>query len=105
MSEQTVEFQARIYVYDLQNCAREFGFKAGEAWEVGPVSSEEKAAIEKKYFPTLSARVLPEMLTEMLGSVIFKLSQQPAEKEMDMTHIRQRRLEYLVAYNPDRLRR
>src|ERR1700712_1016861 len=107
MSDQTVEFQAKIYVYDLNNCAREFGFKPNEGWEVSMASSQEKIAIEKKYFPTLSAKVLPEMMSEMLGSVKFKLSSQLAglEKVTDTAYIRQQHLQYLIAYSPNRLRR
>jgi hypothetical protein len=107
MRDQTIEFQAKIYVYDLNNCAREFGFKADEHWEVSMATSAEKAAIEKQYFPTLAANVLPEMLVEMLGSVQFKLTQKLAglDKTLDTTAIRKQHLQYLVAYNPDRLRR
>jgi len=104
MSDQTIEFQAKIYVYDLKNCAREFGFKAEEHWDVSMVTSQQKADIEKRYFPILSAKVLPEMLAEMLGSVKFKLSQ-GIEKVPDTATIRQQHLQYLVAYSPDRLRR
>lgn len=104
MSDQTIEFQAKIYVYDLNNCAREFGFKADENWDVSMVTSQQKADIEKKYFPTLAAKVLPEMLAEMLGSVKFKLNQ-GIKKMLDTTGIRQQDLQYLVAYNPNRLRR
>ena len=107
MKDQTVEFQAKIYVYDLQNCAREFGFKAEEKWEVSMVTGREKTAIEKKYFPTFAAPVLPEMLAEMLGSVKFKLSQKLAEleKDIDLSFIRKQEFQYLVAYSPNRLRR
>ena len=103
MSNQTVEVQARIYVYDLENCAREFGFRADESWEVGMVNNQQKADIEKKYFPTLSTKVLPEMLTEMLGSGRFKLSK-GMEKAVDTGTIRQQHFQYLVAYSPNRLR-
>jgi len=107
MSDQTIESQAKIYVYDLHNCAREFGFKADEKWEVSMVTSQEKADLENKYFPTLSAKILPEMLAGMLSTVKFKLSQQLAafEKAVDTSLVRQQHLQYLVAYNPNRLRR
>ncbi|MEZ2336336.1 hypothetical protein AB6735_11920 [Mucilaginibacter sp. RCC_168] len=107
MSDQTIESQAKIYVYDLHNCAREFGFKADEKWEVSMVTSQEKADLENKYFPTLSAKILPEMLAGMLSAVKVKLSQQLAafEKAVDISLVRQQHLQYLVAYNPNRLRR
>jgi hypothetical protein len=34
MSDQTIKFQARIYVYDMNNYARDFGFKADDNWEI-----------------------------------------------------------------------
>lgn len=105
MNDQTIEFQAKIYFYDLMNCAREFGFKADENWEVSMATSEQKTAIEKQYFPTLSTSVLPEMLAEMFGSVKFKLTKKLAGKTLDTVAIRQQNLQYLVAYNPIRLRR
>ena len=107
MSDQTIEFQAKMYVYDLKNCAREFGFKADEDWEISMATSAEKTAIENKYFPTLSASVLPEMLAEMFGSVRFKLTQKLASLEngLDTAAIRRQHLQYVVAYSPNRLRR
>lgn len=107
MKDQTVDYQAKVYVYDLNNCAQEFGFKADETWEVGMASSSEKADLEKKYFPTLSARVLPEMLAELMSAVKFKLSQRLADivQCTDTKSILQQELQYLVAYSPNRLRR
>jgi hypothetical protein len=104
MNDQTIEFQAKIYVYDLKNCAREFGFKPDENWEVSMATEQQKADIEKTHFPTLSAKVLPEMLAEMLGSVKFKLSQ-GIEKALDTATIRKQHFRYLVAFSPNRLRR
>lgn len=107
MSDQTIESQAKIYVYDLHNCAREFGFKTDEQWEVNMVTSQEKADLENRYLPTLSAKILPEMLAGMLSTVKFKLNQQLAavEKALDVSLVRQQHLQYLVAYNPKRPRR
>jgi hypothetical protein len=107
MQDQTIEYEAKIYVYDLHNCAREFGFRADEKWEVNMVTEHEKAELIGKYFPTLSVKVLPEMLTEMLNAVKSNLSQQLAgiEKALDTSVIRQHHFQYLVAYNPIRLRR
>ncbi len=104
-NDQTIESQAKIYVYDLKNCAREFGFKADEHWVVSMANSAGKAAIEKQYFPTLSASVLPEILAELLEAVKFKLTQKPAglENTLDTAAIRRQRLQYLVAYSPNRL--
>ncbi|MCQ6959292.1 hypothetical protein [Mucilaginibacter aquariorum] len=104
MNDQTIEFQAKIYVFDLNNCAREFGFKSEEHWVIQAVNKEEKSVLEMRYFPTISAKVLPDMLAEMLASVKFKLSQQlaGAEKKLDAAFILQQQLRFLIAYNPAR---
>jgi len=47
---------------------------------VSIANSEQKAAIEKQYFPTLSASVLPEIIAEVLESVKLKLPQKRKEK-------------------------
>jgi len=105
MSEQTLEFEARIYVYDLQNCAREFGFKTEEHWEILLASHSEKTALEKKYFPMLTLRVLPESLSEMFNLVKGKLRQtmDATAKKPSEDEVRQRELQYVVAYNAARL--
>lgn len=106
MNVPTTEFQAKIYVYDLQNCAREFGFKADESWEVSMASKTEKNDLEKSYFPTLSAEALPEMLSQIFGLVKTRLNQplKETEKNMDAKQIKQRSLRYLVAYSAKRPR-
>ena len=104
MNNQTIEFQATIYVYDLKNYAREFGFREGDSWEVKMATDQQKKDIEKKHFPTLSAKVLPEMLGEMLSSVIYKLRQR-VEKVPDIASIRQQDFQHLVAFSLNRLRR
>ena len=107
MKDQTVEYQAKVYVYDLNNCANEFGFKAEDNWEISMASSSDKANLEKKYFPTLSARVLPEILAELMSAVEFKLSQrlEVIVQCTDTKSILQEDLQYLFAYSPNRLRR
>ena len=105
MSEQTLEFEARVYVYDLQNCAREFGFKTEESWEILLASQNEKAALEKKYFPMLALRVLPESLGEMFSLVKEKLRQKlDATSKLGEHDIRQRELQFVVAYSAARFR-
>jgi hypothetical protein len=106
MKNQLGEFQAKIYLYDLNNCAREFGFKADEVWEVSLATDEEKVAIEKKYFPTISAKALPEILSEMFGLVKDKLAQARSDIEMtlDKKKIAASKLQYLIAFNLKRER-
>jgi hypothetical protein len=99
MSDQTIEFQARIYVYDLKNCARDFGFKADESWKISMVSGAEKAFIERQYFPTLSASVQAEMLGKTCSLVKYKFSQHldRSEKALNTANIRGQHLQYLVS--------
>ncbi len=105
MNKQTTEFQASVYVFDLNNCAKEFGFKADENWEISMASIEDKLQIEKRYFPTLSVKANPEMLLEMLHSVSFKLAQKTTKANVfDVSAIQEQHLQFLVAFNPGRQR-
>ncbi|MVN21432.1 hypothetical protein [Mucilaginibacter arboris] len=106
MINQTVEVQAKVYVYDLNNCAKEFGFKPDESWELNLATNEEKLAIEKDYYPTISAKVLPEILSELFGLVKAKLSlaKTHTENKSDVKAVSESPLNYLIAFNPKRLR-
>jgi hypothetical protein len=97
--------QAQIYVYELGNCAKEFGFKADEGWELSAASDAEKTSIEKQYHPVISAKVLPEILSELFNLVRGGLSQVESgiTNSKYPNHLPARELQYLVAYNPKRL--
>jgi len=51
------------------------GFKADEHWQVSLATAAEKVEIENKYNPTLSAKVLPEVLSEMFHIIKATLHQ------------------------------
>jgi hypothetical protein len=105
--QRTLEFRAKEYVYDLNNCASEYGFKEDEGWELSLATDSEKIAIEKKYYPTVSAKVLPETLLELFRLVKGKLiaARSDMEKRFDpANHVNNNNLQYLVAYNPKRPR-
>ena len=105
MSNETIEQKAKMYVYDLNNCATENGFKADETWEFSLATDLEKVAIEKKYFPTISAKVLPEFLSELFHQVKSKLIHVKYNAERAGQHnVTESGLQYLIAYNPGRLR-
>ena len=106
MVNQTVEMQAKVYVYDLNNCAKEFGFKTDEAWELNQATNAERLAIEKDYYPTISAKVLPEILAELFGLVKAKLSLSKSyiENRQDANKVSETELQYLIAFNPKRHR-
>jgi hypothetical protein len=98
--------QAKLFVFDLNNRATEHWFKHDEAWQVSLVTNEERITLERHYYPTLSAKALPEILTELLGMVKSKLNLAKTEAENGFTlnTIRRDHLEYLMAFNPERKR-
>lgn len=105
MINQAVEKQVKSIVYDLNNCANEYGFKT-EGWRLKAVTTTEKAELEKKYYPTISLKVVPEALTELLRAVNEKLvkSSSDYEKDRDTEDKGNLNFEYLVAFNPERVR-
>src|SRR5579863_9645901 len=107
MKNQSIEYKAKEYLFDLNNTALENGFKADERWKVSLATAEEKKAIEKSYYPTISAKVVPEILAEMFRIVKAALSQglDNLELTMDAESLAKNQLQYVVAYNPNRLRR
>ena len=106
MINKAVELQATMYVYDLNNCASEFGFKTDEGWELNVATKDEKINIEKKYHPTIATKFLPELLSERFGVVKDKLIQTKADIKNNLNHNdgKNSELQYLVAFNPKRLR-
>ena len=106
MAPKSVEAKAREYVYDLNNCASEYGFKDDEGWELSLATDTEKMAIEKKYYPTVSAKDLPETLSELFRLVKSKLvaARSDMERKFDASNHVNNNLKYLIAYNPKRPR-
>lgn len=106
MSTKALDMQATIYVYDLNNTAREFGFKHDEGWELNVATQEEKIYLEKKYHPIISSKMMPEILSEMFGLVKSKLTQTAANisNNLQTGTIQNPELQYLVAFNPKRSR-
>jgi hypothetical protein len=106
MGNQKVEFQAKLYVYDLNNCAREFGFKDDEGWELNLVSNEEKATLQKRYYPVVTTKVVPEILAELFNEVKAQLVQAKSniQNKLDTDRLSVHDLQYLVAFNPKRYR-
>lgn len=107
MNNQTVKFKAKEYIYDLSNAAKENGFKTDEGWEVSLVSAEQKIAIEKKYYPTIAQKIVPEILMDTFRMVKATLNQsiKEATQVIEKRPVPQPQLQYLMAYNPNRLRR
>src|SRR5688572_28125172 len=107
MNNQTAQFKATEYIYDLANTATENGFKTNEHWEVNLVSELEKLAIERKYYPTVASSFIPEIIMDAFELVKAQLKQTIIQRTeaLDRHAEPQPVLQYLIAYNPDRLRR
>ncbi len=97
----TVEQQARVYVYDLDNKATELGFKPDEAWSLRAVATAEKAALEKQYYPTVSVKAFPEKLAELFYLVKGKIAQTKPGFIAELGSA-QPDMEYIIAYNAQR---
>ncbi|RCH56448.1 hypothetical protein DJ568_00895 [Mucilaginibacter hurinus] len=106
MADKTLDYQANVYVYDLNNCAREHGFKEDDVWVLNLASVDEKKALEKKYMPTISVKALPEFLSQLGHAVRDKLIQAKSsfEKQLSDSESPGNDLQYLVAYSPKRFR-
>ena len=107
MQHQTPEYQAKEYLFDLNNTANENGFRADESWKVSLATAAEKAAIEKNYYPVIATKVVPEILPGLFRIVKATLRQglDASESSMDAKELVKSQLYYVVAYNPNRLRR
>jgi len=105
ITAKTIAQEARMYVFDLDNCAKEFGFKADEGWELSLASFEGKRELEKQYYPTISTKGLPEILSPLFNLVKEKLIQVKSGivNSLDTTKADNVQLQYLVAYNPKRV--
>ncbi|WP_259067867.1 hypothetical protein HDF24_18695 [Mucilaginibacter sp. X4EP1] len=105
IDNQTANYTAKVYVYDLDNCAKEFGFKQDENWELSVLSDSDKIAIEKRYYPTVSIKALPEMLPVLFNLVRTRLAQLTGiTNKGNPAQMSAADLQFLVAYNPKRPR-
>jgi hypothetical protein len=105
MKDQSIEYQTNMYLYDLQNTAREHGFKADDSWELSMLTNTEKAKIQKDYYPSIAAKIAPELLTKIFYAVKGKLNQQLHSKDQENgANVLNEDRNYLVAFNLKRPR-
>jgi hypothetical protein len=102
MINRSVESQAREYVYDVKNCASEFGQSTLEGWEFSLVTDVEKTKIEKNYYPTVSAHPAQEALVELFRLVKSKilLPINHLENSFDSNSLVNKNVTHLIAFNP-----
>ena len=106
MKSEAIENETRMYLYDLNNSAREHGFKADDKWELSLVTDTERSKIQKDYYPAIAAKMFPEMLLPVFTTVKERLKQElnPEEESLDLKSVLNRELSFIVAYNPKRPR-
>lgn len=104
--EQAVENEVRLYLYDLNNMAKEHGFKADDNWHLSLVTDAERSKIQKNYHPTIAAKMFPELLLPVFHSIKSKLNQSLSSEEqlLSTKDILSENLKFLVAYVPTRMR-
>ena len=102
MINKSVENQAREYVYDVKNCASEFGQSTLDGWEFSLVTDVEKTKIEKNYYPTVSARPAQEGLLELFRLVKSKLVMplSTGVNGFDVNSTLNKDVTHLIAFNP-----
>ncbi|MBD1391913.1 hypothetical protein [Mucilaginibacter glaciei] len=106
MNEKTIEDQTRLYLFDLTNTAKEFGFKTDDVWEFSVATDAERIKIQKDFYPTISAKVFPEIMLQVYHGIRERLNQSfnKEEQQLDNRAILNGQLNYLVAYNLKRPR-
>lgn len=101
MIDKSVESQAREYIYDVKNCASEFGQSTLDGWEFSLVTDAQKIKIEKNYYPTVSAHPAQEALFELFRLVKSKLllPTGKTENNFDVNSV-DKNVAYLIGFNP-----
>src|SRR5436190_1369547 len=106
IDKQTIESQTRMYMFDLLNTAKEHGFKGEDNWELSMATNTERIKIQKDYYPTVAAKIFPEILLQVLHTIKTRLNQSAHKEEQkaDRNNVLNEELNYLVAFNPKRPR-
>lgn len=106
MDDKSIEIQARMYLYDLMNAAKEHGFKADDNWELSMVTDSGRSKLQKDYYPAIAVKIVPEMLLQVFYSARSGLKQSYTNEgqQPDAKAILTDNYNYLVAVNPKRPR-
>ncbi len=105
-SKDAIETETRMYMYDLLNTAKEFGFKAEDSWELSMVTNTDRIKLQRDYFPTIASKIGPEILLQVFHTIKTRLNQsfQKEALRVDERNPPAEDLNYLVAFNPKRPR-
>ncbi|RWY53863.1 hypothetical protein [Mucilaginibacter gilvus] len=98
--------EARLFLYDLANLAKEHWFKPDERWAITLANDAEKTTILKQYYPTLHISGETEVLKEIAAILGNELNlDQIAPEEPADRRVRPVPPTYLIAFNPSRQRK
>jgi uncharacterized membrane protein (UPF0182 family) len=106
MESQQVQSQARMYVYDLMNEAREHGFKSEDKWNIALATEADRVRMQKEYYPVVANKVPQSTLLDVFQFIkaTLKQSLSTEELQMDSQSVQRNEQQYIVAFNPKRLR-
>jgi hypothetical protein len=106
IDEQAVENKSLMFLFDLQNLAKEHGFKGDDIWELAVLSDRERSLIQKNHHPSAATKISPALLLPVFKLVKSRLGQQLNEDEesLNAKAVLNRELTFLVAYNTKRVR-
>ncbi len=103
---ETIENQARTYMYDLMNEAKEHGFKNDDSWKLVLANETDKNRIKRDFRPAVANKVAPVTLLQLFQTIKINLKQNLSkeEQELNLKDILADELQYIVAFNPKRVR-
>lgn len=106
VAKDAIETETRMYMYDLLNTAKEFGFKGDDSWELSMVTNTDRIKLQRDYFPTIASKIGPEILLQVFHTIKTRLNQsfQKEAVKVDERNPSTEDLNYLVAFNPKRPR-
>ncbi|WDF57244.1 hypothetical protein [Mucilaginibacter sp. KACC 22063] len=105
-NKKSANYKASEFIYDLGNTALENGFKPDEVWDVQIATASEKKALDKQYCPLVATSVSPELLNETFALVKAQLNQVvKIQNTIQDRFAPEPVYEYLIAFNPARVRR
>jgi hypothetical protein len=102
----SIKVQTLTYVYDLNNEAKEHGFRDDEKWELTLATETDKAQIQKDYYPSVTSNASSDTLLQVFQSVklAMHIPLSKEEQQMDSQSIVNSNLKYIIAFNPKRAR-
>jgi hypothetical protein len=103
--EQNDQYEALLFEYDLTNLAKEFWFRPDERWELSIVNAKQLTVLSKDYQPVLSISGAPKSIHAIRDIMDEKMQLYKNRSESDSVISEKDTTLFLVAFNPERLRK